>query len=262
MPNYIQQQSSVTDKLTTSITTYAQIERDAEKIAKHTLKRLHEVTPFNKEDIPNLGEHYIPIRVGEIKNQDTLGHYCRTSDTNIIEKDGQVVQGYEIVLSLSRLENRTAEQFFDLVSHETCHAWSGLLQNSFIKRGNKLASNPKSDCNKAGGHRNRKTNGDYSFEAIAESTGWHKIVELPSYVKLTTEPTEETTKQVKKLKISAPNMSKSKKVKKSKANKLSLICEMCEAEGMGFTVNAPRARFERGEIPAGCMIHDTHLIEK
>ena len=252
MPNYIQQQSSVTDKLTTSITTYAQIERDAEKIAKHTLKRLYEVTPFNKEDIPNLGGHYIPIRIGEIKSKNTLGHYCGSKDTEVIEENGDVVGGYEILLNIATLRGMTAEQFFDLVSHETCHAWSGLL-----------ADTPKNkDCNKAGGHRNRKTNGDYSFEAIAESTGWHKIVELPSYAKLTTIPTEETTKQVKKLKISAPNMSKSKKVKKSKANKLSLICEMCEAEGMGYTVNAPRAKFERGEIPVGCMIHKTHLIEK
>ena len=130
MPNYIQRQSSVTDKLTTSITTYAQIERDAEKIAKHTLKRLYEVTPFNKEDIPNLGEHYIPIRIGEIKSKNTLGHYCVSKDTEVIEENGDVVGGHEILLNIATLRGRTAEQFFDLVSHETCHAWSGLLADT------------------------------------------------------------------------------------------------------------------------------------
>ena len=245
---------SLTGKLEATVTGYSDTELEARRIAIATLKRLNKVHSLGGEDmLKNLGDWMVPVRIGEAasktgnakKDSSTGGHYCRGASYGTTTVGD--MEGREILLNIWGMHNLSAEDFFQLVVHETCHAWSDLI----------ATSDKESDCNKAGGHRKYSQNGEYSFEGIASSTGWLEVIEIDSYAKLSTKISEDGVKMCKKLKVVAPSIGKVPAKKKAPAKRVSLMCEDC-----GFKIMVPTKKFENGEVALECAIHGKPMEEQ
>lgn len=246
--NPVLEQSSLIGKLEATITGYSDIELLGRKISIATLKQLAKQHESGEAILKNLGDWMVTVRIGEAasktgnakKDSSTGGHYCRTGATGYGTTVVGEMEGREILLNIWNLHLLTAEDFFQLVVHETCHLWSDLIATIDKER----------DTNKAGGHRKYSQNGEFSFEGIAKATEWLDVIEVNNYVNLTTKISKDGAKMCKKLKVVAPSIGKVPAKKKAPAKRVSLMCEDC-----GFKIMVPTKKFENGEVDLTCAIH-------
>ena len=253
--NPVLEQSSLDDKLAATITGYSETELWGRKIAIATLKQLAKHHQGGEAILKNLGDWMVTVRIGEAasktgnatKDKITGGHYCRTGATGFGTTVVGEMEGREILLNIWGMHNLSAEDFFQLVVHETCHLWSDLIATSDKER----------DCNKAGGHRKYTQNKEYSFEGIASATEWLEVIEIDNYAKLTTKISKDGAKMCKKLKVVAPSIGKVPAKKKKPAKRVSLMCEDC-----GFKIMVPTKKFENGEVDLTCAIHGKPMKEQ
>ena len=246
--NPVLEQSSLDGKLEATITGYSETELWGRKIAIATLKQLAKHHQGGEAILKNLGDWMVTVRIGEAasktgnatKDKITGGHYCRTGATGFGTTVGGEMEGREILLNIWGMHNLSAEDFFQLVVHETCHLWSDLIATIDKER----------DTNKAGGHRKYSQNGEFSFEGIATATEWLDVIEIDNYAKLSTKISKDGAKMCKKLKVVAPSIGKVPARKKKPAKRVSYTCPECLLKIM-----APTGKHDKGQVALSCNLH-------
>ena len=246
MVNPVMAASTVKGKLDATVTTPVAVEQEVQRLVQWHLN--HMIKMANDKEaatLINLGKWQILCRVSESgsltghtkADSNTKGHYCPTGTRlgEWIVESGMIAK--EVSINVWRLQDMTAEEFFDVCVHESIHAFSDLTSTSRKER----------DCASNGRHNKR-------FVALVERSGMLDAVKLNTSVGYTTEINDTGRKAMKKLKVSAPKIGKTPARKKKSPKRVTYECESCD-----YKIGVPTGAHERGKINLFCDDHEQRL---